>query len=109
MPEPTITIKAGETPPTTTNPTAAPPVATSGTMSVSDLVTTYQKAKKEEQDLTKKKISLQMTEKNLRIKILEEIDSTTNTIKNLKAEVLSLEDRCNELSRALGYQTSKII
>ena len=85
------------------------PVAPSSAMSVSDLVATFQKAKKEEQDLAKKKISLQMTEKNLRNKIVEQIDETNTTIKNLKSEVLSLEDRCNELSRALGYQPSKII
>ena len=81
----------------------------SGPTSVSELVATYQKAKKEEQDLTRKKISLQVTEKNLRSKIIEEIDDANETIKALKSEVTSLEDRCSELSRALGYQPSKII
>ena len=85
------------------------PVPSASTLSVSELVTTYQKAKKEEQDLTRKKISLQVTEKNLRSKIIEEIDDANETIKALKSEVTSLEDRCSELSRALGYQPSKII
>jgi predicted nucleic acid-binding Zn-ribbon protein len=84
-------------------------VASSNTISIADLITTLQKVKKEEQDLTEKKQTLQTTENNLRNKIVDEIYRTNNAIESLKSEVSSLEDKCNELSRALGYQPSKII
>jgi predicted transcriptional regulator len=71
------------------------------TMSVSELVSTFQKIKTEEQKLTEQRQELSCKEKELRRKIVQEITEKQKTIKELKAEIQSLQDRCYTLTQAL--------
>jgi predicted transcriptional regulator len=71
------------------------------TLNASELVSTFQKIKTEEQKLTEQKQELSFKEKDLRRKIMEEIAKKQKAIQELKVEIQSLQDGCYNLTQAL--------
>lgn len=69
---------------------------------VYDLIASFQKIKQEEQNLTEQKQELMATEKDLKNRILIEIEKKKQAIQDLNTEISALQRRCNELTLALG-------
>jgi hypothetical protein len=66
-----------------------------------DLVASFQKMKKEEQELLEQKQRLVATEQNLHGKLVKEMEKKKTAINNAKTEIQDRANRCKELSRAL--------
>ena len=76
------------------------------TLSATELISTFQKIKKEEQKLTEQRQELSSKEKDLRRKIMQEIAKKQKTIEELKVEIQSLQDGCYNLTQALCADSS---
>ena len=81
------------------------------TLNASELVSTFQKIKTEEQKLTEQKQELSFKEKDLRRKIMEEIAKKQKAIQELKVEIQSLQDGCYILPKhyALTYLPTSVL
>jgi len=71
-------------------------------VNVSDLIATLKNVKTEEQELLSKRKELQTTQNDLTNQVKTEIDAKKTVISGLKSEIAFLQNKCNELERALG-------
>jgi hypothetical protein len=70
----------------------------SSVTSVPELDASFQRIKTDKQELTQQKRDLQLTERDLRNKVIEEIDKRWNAIEYIKSEIITLQKKCNELT-----------
>ena len=70
-------------------------------LSASELISTLQKVKAEEQKLANQISEFFSKEKDLRKKIMAEIIERQKTIQNLKAQIQTLQNGCYNLTQAL--------
>jgi predicted transcriptional regulator len=81
----------------------SPPIEeSSNAPDVSDLLASFQKMRTEEQELLETKEDLLAKERDLQGKLAKEIDKKKIVIDVLKSEVQNLENRCKEMTQALG-------
>ncbi len=66
--------------------------------SVPELVSSVQRIKAEKQELNLQKRDLQASEKVLRSKVIQEMDKRWKAIELLKSEILTLQNKCNEIT-----------
>lgn len=71
-------------------------------VNVSDMLATLKSIKTEEQELLSKRQKLQTTQKELLGQVISEIDTKRKAVAALKSEVVFLQNKCNELERAIG-------
>ena len=69
---------------------------------VSDLLAALKSVKTEEQELLSRKNKLQATQNELVKEVVTQIDAKKKGLAALKSEVAFLQNKCNELERALG-------
>jgi predicted RNase H-like nuclease (RuvC/YqgF family) len=72
----------------------------------SDLLASFQKMKKEEEELLEQKQDLITKAQGLQSKLTEEIEKKKTAIKDLKSEIPGLQNKCNELAQALGIPST---
>jgi predicted transcriptional regulator len=81
----------------------SPPIREpTNTSDVPDLLASFQKMRTEERELLETKEDLLAKERDLQSKLVEEIGKKKIAIDVLKSEVQNLENRCKEMSQALG-------
>ena len=73
-----------------------------GSVDVSELFASYEKLKKEEQDLADSKQNLLAMEQSLRNKLTLEICKKKKGIKELQVEISVLQNTCEEIKQELG-------
>ena len=67
-----------------------------------DLLTSFQKMRTEEQELLETKQGLLETQKDLKNKLVKEMDKKKRTIEELKSEIPAIQNRCKRLGQLLG-------
>lgn len=72
---------------------------------VSELFTSYQKLKTEEQELIDQKQNLLAMQTNLREKLTQEIYRKKKAVEDLHAEISTLQNTCREIQQELGLST----
>jgi len=76
-------------------------------LNVSELITTLNGIKTEEQELLREREHLQTTENELRNQAVTQIEEKKTVLKGLKSEITILQNKCNELEQALGIPVYK--
>jgi hypothetical protein len=75
---------------------------------VPEIATSFQRIKTEKTELSQQTRDLQLTENDLRNKVLDEIDRRWKTIEYLKSEIITLQKKCNEITpQIVSVQTLK--
>jgi hypothetical protein len=73
-------------------------------LDVSELITSYQELKTEEQELIDCKQDLLAMEQSLRNKLMQEIGGKKKAIEELRGEISSLQNICKEIQQELDTQ-----
>ena len=76
--------------------------SSSDQVNVSEMLETLKSVKNEEQELLSQRKKLQATQSELLNEVVTQIDTKKKAIAALKSEVVFLQNKCNELERALG-------
>ena len=85
-----------------------PLVDPSSMISIPELVASFQGIKAEKEELIHQKRALQVTERELRTKVIQEIDKRWKAIEYLKSEIMILQNKCNEIvPQMLSEQTTE--
>ncbi len=71
-----------------------------------DLLASFQKMKREEEELLEQKQGLLTKAQGLQSKLTEEIEKKKTAIKDLKSEIPGLQNKCKELAQALGIPST---
>jgi hypothetical protein len=69
---------------------------------ISELSTSFQKMRTEEQELLEIKQALLKTQQNLQRKLVNEIDKKKMAINELRSEIPDIQNRCRQLAQMLG-------
>ena len=72
-----------------------------------DLLASFQKMRREEQELLEIKQGLLVTQQDLQGQLIKEIDRKRVAIDKLKSEIQTLENRCKEMAQAAGIPLYK--
>ena len=72
-----------------------------------DLLASLQKMRTEEQELLETKEDLLVTERDLRSKLVKEINKKKKATGKLKSEITIIQKRCEQLEKAVGVNTYK--
>jgi seryl-tRNA synthetase len=69
---------------------------------VLDLLTSFQKMRTEERELLETKQGLLETQKDLKNKLVKEMDKKKKALEELKSEIPAIQNRCKRLGQLLG-------
>jgi hypothetical protein len=98
----------GPNPSETTDNAGSPQVEeSSDAPDVLDLLTSFQKMRREEQELLEIKQTLLERQQDLQSKLVKEIDKKKMVIDDLKSEIPAIQNRCKQLGQVLGVDIYK--
>ena len=73
-------------------------VDSSNVISVPEIAASFQRIETEKHELSQQTRDLQLSERDLRNKVIDEIDRRWKAIESLKSEIITLQKKCNELT-----------